>query len=55
MRILFAALGLMIFSGCMYVRIEACGTGSVTVNLDKAVSTMPLDLKAHDVTVPVIP
>lgn len=55
-RLILIIMALTI-NGCMTVRVEYCGQGDVYVSLDKPISTstLPMDLKARDVTVPVMP
>jgi len=61
MKLLILGLMVSILTGCMTVpvSITGCDKGSgpiaVNINLDKAVSTLPIDAKARDVTVPMIP
>jgi len=54
-KTILLALTVSLLSGCMGVKVYHCGPGDVTINLDKAVSTstLPMDLKARDVTVPI--
>jgi hypothetical protein len=49
----FALLACIALSSCMAVKVESCGTGNVTINLDKEVSTLPI--KADGNTVKTIP
>jgi PBP1b-binding outer membrane lipoprotein LpoB len=52
MAILISAV---VISGCMSVSITASGPGSVTVNLDKAVSTLPVNASGNTVPVSAMP
>ena len=54
-RLLLLALASTVLCSCMYVEVSQCGPGSVTVNLDKAISTstLPVALKADGNTVPI--
>lgn len=56
-RLLLTSLLMVLLSGCMtvYVTTGAESTGDVTVKVEKIVSpsTLPVDMKARDVTVPV--
>lgn len=59
MRLLFVFVVMAIlsgcFTGCQEVRVLKYGCGDVNVYLDKPVSTLPFDLKARDVQVPLTP
>lgn len=55
MRVLSLLVMAIILNGCMTVYSYNYGDGPVCIQLDKAISpsTLPVDLKARDVTVPV--
>lgn len=55
MRLLFALVAMAALSGCQEVRVLKYGCGDVHVYLSKPVSTLPIDAKARDVQVPLVP
>lgn len=59
MKLVILALLALLVSGCMTVPVEVfkCGDGNVTIHiiLDKTVDTLPIDAKARDVQVPLVP
>ena len=61
MKHLIIIIAMAALSGCMTVPVDisACdkGSGPITVNiyLDKTVDTLPIDAKARDVRIPVVP
>jgi len=39
----------------MTVEVYHCGSGALNIQLDKAISTLPVDAKARDVEIPLVP
>lgn len=54
-RLLACFVAMVMLAGCMSVNITASGPGSVTVNLDKAVSTLPVNASGNTVPVSAMP